>query len=353
MRSEVAPIHKRVTLAEVAKASKVSLATASAVLNGKSSVVRISDETRNRVMAAAETLDYTPNLLVRGIQSGRTGVISFFNAFRTRTIGDLYMDRLSATLEVAAGELGYDLLMHCNFRRTAAETYRFLNGGQADGVLVFAPIEDDPLLPYLRTSTLPTVLVNSSDPEGILASVRDDVRGAMDALAEQLVQLGHRRIQPVLEDAIVGTDAFDRIRFLRLALADRGLELMSEFVAISDPDALAPQLKAIAARPDAPTAFFCWRDYLAYRFIEAAEIAGIDVPGDISVVGYDGLHWPGSSPHIAASIHIDLQQLAQRSVQMIDAIIRHQPQTERQALVDAEIVQGTTLGPPPLPRPSA
>ena len=349
MRSDVAPIHKRVTLAEVARASKVSLATASAVLNGKSSVVRIADETRIRVLATAAELDYTPNLLVKGMQSGRTGVISFFNAFRNRVIGDLYMDRLSATLEVAAGRAGYDLLMHCDFSRSPEETYRFLNGGQADGVLVFAPIDGDPLLPYLRSSSLPTVLVNSSDAESALPSVRDDVETGMRTLASRLVELGHRRIQPILEIEITGTDASDRVEGLRKSLAELGVPMMEPKVISSNPHEFAPELARMAAESDAATAYFCWRDFLAYRLLEAAGLAGLKVPDQFSVIGYDGLRWPAFTHHEAASIHIDLDQLAQRSVQMIDALIQRMPSGPLHATVDSNLTSGTTLGPPPQP----
>src|SRR5262249_9001953 len=109
----------RTTLMQVAERAGVSPTTASLVLGGKASKHRISEETYRRVQQAAQELDYSPNLLVRSIQRGRTHVLSFFNAFRQRSTNDLYMDRLSAAIERAAGRRGYDILIHCDFNRSA------------------------------------------------------------------------------------------------------------------------------------------------------------------------------------------------------------------------------------------
>ncbi|HLP00040.1 MAG TPA: LacI family DNA-binding transcriptional regulator, partial [Fimbriimonas sp.] len=107
----------RSTLHDVAGAAGVSASTVSAVLAGKSGHRRISEETRTKVFTAASALGYTPNLLHRSMRRGRTNVISFYNAFRNRARGDLYLDRLSEGLEHAGGELGYDILVHCNYSR--------------------------------------------------------------------------------------------------------------------------------------------------------------------------------------------------------------------------------------------
>ena len=159
----------RTTLIQVAERAGVSPTTASLVLCGKASKHRISEETLDRVQRAAQELDYAPNLLVRSMQRGRTHILSFFNGFRYRDTNDLYMDQLSAAIERAAGKRGYDILVHCDFERTAEETYRFLNGGRADGLIFFAPPEDDPLLPYLLTSRLPTVLINGCEATNTLS----------------------------------------------------------------------------------------------------------------------------------------------------------------------------------------
>src|SRR4029079_7846178 len=106
-----------------------SVSTASLVLAGKAAPRRISPEVEERVREIARQRDYTPNLLVHSMQRGRTNVLSFYSSFRLRERNDLYMDRLSTAIERAAGGCGYDVLVHCDFRRSAEAFYRHITGG--------------------------------------------------------------------------------------------------------------------------------------------------------------------------------------------------------------------------------
>lgn len=333
----------RTTLDEVARRAGVSRTTASLVLSGKAGNHRISEQTRQRVKEAAQELDYSPNLLVRSLQRGRTQVLSFFNAFRLRTVNDLYMDRLSTAIERAAGKLGYDVLVHCDFSRPPEETYRFLNGGRADGVLLFAPLPDDPLLPLLRRSRLPVVLINARDEAGILPSVRDDMESGMKQVAQTLVSLGHRRVCAIIEEGSDFRDAVPRVRLLQKYLRELGVDLPEHRIASywSEPHGV---LAHLMSQPEPPTAVFCWRDWLAYRILEDCDQLGIEVPAQLSVIGYDGLHWPATTRHIAASVHVDLDALAEAAVNLLHRYITGEQETYADVTIPVQIQQGTTLG---------
>lgn len=332
----------RTTLSEVAKRAGVSRTTASLVLSGKATRHRISDETRRRVKETAQELDYSPNLLVHSLQRGRTQVLSFFNAFRLRSVNDLYMDRLSTAIERAAGKLGYDVLVHCDFSRPPEETYRFLNGGRADGLLLFAPLPDDPLLPLLRRSRLPVVLINTRDEEGILPSVRDDVESGMRQVAETLVGLGHRRVVGIIEEGKDFRDAIPRVRLLQRYLRELGGDLPDGRIVSywSEQGAISTRL---LSEPDPPTAIFCWRDWLAYRVLEDCDQLGVEVPAQVSVIGYDGLHWPATTRHIAASVHVDMDMLAEAAVNLLHCIITGEQETCVDMAIPVQIQHGTTL----------
>jgi DNA-binding LacI/PurR family transcriptional regulator len=297
-------------------------------------------------MEAARVLDYSPNLLVHSLQQGRTGIISFYNAFRHRLFNDLYMDQLSTAVEHAAGDLGLDVLVHCDFDRTAEDTYRRLNGGRSDGVLFFAPLPDDPLLPWLRTSRLPVVLIGSRDPMGVIPSVRDDVVGGMRAVAESLAGLGHQRIAILKEVGGDFRDADERSMLLLPFLAERGVRLPPDSV-ITQTKTLKAHLEELLSKPEPPTAIFCWRDWLAYAVLEACDEIGVAVPQQLSIVGYDGLHWPAKTSHTAASVRVDLLKLAEAAVSLLDSCVRGQRVETVELSVPVEFIHGTTLGPAP------
>lgn len=335
----------RATLTEVAERAGVSTTTASLVLGGKADQHRISEATYQRVKQAADELDYAPNLLVRSMQRGRTHVLSFFDAFRNRKYDDLYRDRLTAAIERAAGRYGYDILTHCDFSRSPTETYRFLNGGRADGLLLFAPEPDDPLLPLLRASRLPVVLINARDDEGILPSVKDDVVSGMRQVADTLLRLGHCRIA-VLDEPGVHPDARERIELLRSCLRAEGVELPDAYIVdfrTDRPEKLARLLSA----SEPPTALFIWHDFLAYNTLAICEALGVAVPDQVSIVGYDGLPWPTATRHTAASVAVDLQMLANEAIRLLDCYIGGYTGEVIQEVLPVTLIPGTTLGTAP------
>lgn len=334
----------RATLAEVAKRAGVSSTTASLVLRGKTQLLRISEDTDRRVREAAMEFDYSPNLLVHSLQQGKTHVISFFNAFRHRVENDLYMDRLSTAIEHASGRVGCDVLIHCDFSKTPEDQYRFINGGRADGLLLFAPLPTDPLLPWLRKSSLPVVTIGAQDPLGQLPSVKDDVHTGMRLIADALLENGHRRIALVTEKGDDSRNADERIGLLREYLAEAGVVVPDSqvFVCKGPPKDV---LKKIMSGPNPPTAIFCWRDFIAYQMLEACHEFGVDVPRQVSIVGYDGLHWPAATSHVAASVHIDLRVLADTAVALLDSYITGHQEEPKHVVFPVSFYPGTTIGP--------
>ncbi len=336
----------RSTLSAVAQKAGVSVSTASLVLTGKARERRISEDVHARVEAAARELDYSPNLLVRSMQGGSTNVIAFFNTFRYRQSDDLYMDRLSTAIENAAGKRGYDILVHCNFNRGPEETYRAINGGRADGLLMFAPLHDDPLVPLLEGSRLPIVLVNGRRNSLNLSTVKDDMNLGMAIVARKLVEAGHRRIGILCDASGESRDAEGRSTLLRRLLADSGIEVPDTLcLPVRDHDraTTAAAVDQMLANGQPPTAIFCWHDLVGYQALEYCEHAGISVPDRLAVMGYDGMHWPFDTRHRLASVKVDLDDLANASVDLLDELIRNPDQGICHRLIPVEYYPGTTL----------
>lgn len=334
----------RSTLQDVALVAGVSASTVSSVLSGNSGHRRISEETRGKVRGVAHDLGYTPSLLHRSMRRGRTHVISLFNAFRKRASGDLYLDRLSGALEEAGGELGYDILVHANFKREARETYDFLNGGFADGLVLFGSSADEPLLPLLRGSSLPTVLVAPRHVDPEFSSVVDDEAMGMRLIAEALLEHGHRKIAAVVDQSGGMLDPTGRLRRLREELALRGVEFDERHVIVFE-GSPRETVRALLATKPRPTALFVWHDGNAYKIVEECEAQGIRVPQDLSVVGYDGIVWPCKSPHVVSSVDVPLEAMAEAGVALLDRLIAGE-RGPLSATLPVRFFPGTTLGPP-------
>ncbi len=326
----------------------VSVSAASVALSGKAVARRISPDAIERVKTAAAALDYSPNLLVRSIQRGRTNVISFLSGFRQLGNQDRYMDTLMSCIEHACGAVGYDLLVSCNFKRTPEEMYRAITGGLSDGLIFFAPSVDDAMLPFLRSSRFPVVLVNGNDAHAIVPSVSDDVDAGMRSVANRLVALGHRNIAVLTNTQTLQRDADHRVRALCERVREHGLHIARNWV-VDIPEASQSNvfraMDGLMEGATRPSALFCWHDLVGYRVLDYCEANAIDVPSELSIIGYDGIRWPTQSRHVLASVEVDLAELANTAVSMLHSRISQESPEYLRALIPTTMTVGTTIGP--------
>ncbi len=335
---------RRATLHDIARHAGVTVGTVSGVLRNKAKERRISDEVVQRVLKIAEEIDYAPNLLVRSLHRGNTQVLSFLNGFRSRDRRDYYMDALTASIEQAGGALGYNILVLCDFSLTSEETYKYINGGINDGLLFFKPEEVDQLLPFLRRSNLPIVLLNSTDDEGILSSVTDDWRAGISEMCDCLIYNGHRRIAILTANDLI--DAKNRTEFFRGRLLKAGIEIPDDWIMAvdgKDPVTVNSALRHLFSSENPPTALFAWHDYVGYRVLEECHELKIDIPGQLSVVGYDGVRWPAKTTHALASVEVDIESMSKVAVEMLVDLIHGRVKPPIQRKMPVRFETGTTI----------
>ena len=349
MRARLTDKASRPNLTDVAKKAGVSPSTVSLVLAGKAKERYISDEVIQRVQQAAASLDYSPNMLVRSMQQGRANILCLYNAFRYRqSPTDQYTVGLFTATAIAAGDKGCNLLLFCDFSLPPEETYHTLKGGHSDGVILFAPRPDDPLLHYLRSSRLPTVLLNSEDEQNALSSIRDDVEDGMRQVALRLGELGHRKIAIFISSTSWNMDAQKRVTLLLQFLTESGISVPPEWIVTVqfDQDDLHKAVKHLMQGEDTPTALFCWHDHLGYMVVDSCAELGIDIPGTLSVIGYDGIAWPSRTPHTLASVHVDLVELGRQAVEILTTLVHDKELSPIIRTLPVHLKDGTTLAPP-------
>ena len=342
---------RRATLQDIATETGVSVSTVSAVLAGKAIPRRISPDVAARVQATATQRGFSPNRLVRSLQKGRTGILAFYSAYRNRWRGDLYMDQLNMdqlnkAVELAAGAHHYDLLTLTHHDRSAEEIYAQINGGWADGLILFGARDDDSLLPLLERSHLPVVLFQRTS-QSTLPCVAEDQTEGLHQLAEALVQQGHKRIAFLLGSGRVDTEG--RLSALHHQLLTAGLSAQNLTTHTLERSKLVEALPTVLAGPEPPTALFCWNDHFGYAVLEACDTLGICVPEQLSVVGYDGIHWPSTSRHILSSVAVDLEAVALAAVTLLDELIVGTASGTKRHPIPVQLLPGTTLGPPLVP----
>jgi LacI family transcriptional regulator len=306
----------RVTIRDVAKKAGVGVGTVSRVLNNSP---QVSEETYQRVTAAIRELDYRPSSVARQLSlGGRTLAVGIIVPFFTRPA---FMGRLQG-VEAALTQTKYDLILY-NVETPEQRDRLFRHvpqEGRVDGLLSIALVPPRAVIDYCRNVELPLVLVDADHPE--LPSIRmDDFGGAHQAIS-YLIELGHRKIAFVSD--IIETDFGSfatkrRFAGYRAALEEHGIPFREEFVKQGEYSRLTAfnLTSDLLKQPDLPTAIFATSDTLALGVIEAIRSAGLRVPRDISVVGYDDID-------IATSFNLTTihQPLYQSGVEGVEALLQ-------------------------------
>jgi DNA-binding LacI/PurR family transcriptional regulator len=286
---------RRATIADVAAASGFGVGTVSRVINGAANV---RDATRKSVLKVIDQLGYRPSHLAASLSRGTP---------RTMAIVVPHLTRPSAVMRLAGAlavldEQGYDTVV-CNVdtpeqrdHHLAALTKRH----RADGVLVVSlRLSREQLLSFQRAG-VPLVTVDVLAP-GVPQTVTDDVAGGWRA-TEHLLSLGHRRIGFVGDTAarvsatsLGFASSQHRLAGYRRALAAAGIDYDPRLVrrgphGPANAEALAAELLAL---PDRPSAIFAASDTQAMGVLTAADRCGVQVPGQLSVIGFDDIESAG------------------------------------------------------------
>jgi DNA-binding LacI/PurR family transcriptional regulator len=279
------------TIARVAAEAGVGVGTVSRVLNGSPSV---SEDTRRRVLEAIAALDYQPSAVARALSTGRTHAVGVVAPFFTRPS---VIARLRGVSRTLAGEEWQLILFDVERAAQRREAFRSLAvRGRIDGILSVSLSPTDREAARLESTGVPIVLLDRGH-ETLPAITIDDVEGGRMA-AEYLIGLGHRRLA-FLGDEEGNEFGFDssahRREGYQAAAAGAGLPLRPEWV-IRRPhgrESARDGAAELLAAADRPTAIFATSDVQAIGVLEAAQAAGIDVPGRLSVIGFDDIEAAG------------------------------------------------------------
>lgn len=276
-----------VTMKDIAIEANVSRPTVSMVLNGKKDGIRISDATRKRVLLASQRLGYRRNEIARSMVMGRTNFIGF--------IGDITYEYSSETLAgvvESAESRGFYVKVFSNITADSFEEKIGKVIEQRPAGVIFRSLSETQ---YERVSELcfshntPFAVVGSSfpGPKGIRVTT-DDEAGAISAV-EHLVSLGHSRIAFVSADRASGYVESRRAGFFK-GMECAGLSVPEEYVIHNEEsDLIEGLILELLALKEPPSAIFCSSDYFAMLVKRAAGKTGLNVPKDLSVVGYGNL----------------------------------------------------------------
>lgn len=335
-----------VTINDVAKNVGVSKVTVSYVLNGRQTGVRISDRTRQRVIAAASELGYHPNALARGLARRQTDTLALVMQFPSVFSGwSGFINELMHGATDAATELGFDLMLHTKPQQDIDRDIAALTDGRADGALLLRD-KGDPMAALLTEREYPFVQIFShSDIEGSCSVDCDNLAGARLAV-EHLHALGHRRIGH-LAGSPQSLAAADRMLGYRLSLERHGITPNPAWLCeITHPGGDPQPLLDLMAQLEPPTALFAWSDDVGvWAMRQLREKLGLRTPEDVSIVGFDGAPVGDQVTPRLSSIQQPIYEMASRGVSMLASLIRGEALDERKVVFQPALLGRSSCRP--------
>lgn len=311
------PGPRRVTLHDVAARAGVSTTTASYILNGRSDEMRISTATQERVRVAAEELSYRPNPSARNLRTSTTRTVGLISDLAA---GGQFASQMITGATTAARPLDHTVLIAESEGDPDLEALLIseMVDKRVDGI-VYARVNTSEVEVPAALGDQRAVLLNCIDPRGLLpAVVPDDYEGGRSA-ASALLRSGIRDgIYVVGERLNPGSLAGDlRLNGIRDRLRVDGAQLESELVCSWAVREAYGAVTAFLDAGGAPRGFLCMNDRIAMGTYQALAEHGLSVPGDVSVVSFDGSDLATWLRPQVTSVVLPYAELGARAVELV------------------------------------
>lgn len=341
---------QRVTLKHVAGHLDLSPTTVSLVLNQSPLAASIPAETQARVFAAAEELEYQPDHIARALRSRRSQTVGVL----VPEIDEPYAAGVMSGLEDALGNAGYFYLVASHQARSerVANALGLLESRSVDGMVLIATALAHP-------PRLPTVVVSGHQDLADVTNVVIDHQRAARLALEHLHGLGHRRIA-LIKGQVGSTDTDERWEAVTAAAAELGIGAGGDLVFQLADDASGELTRTEKAYQDGYacgaelarsgrrfTALFAFNDVSAIGATRAFAEAGLDIPGDVSVIGFDDIasaafHNPGLT-----TVRQPLRRMGETAAEILLARLGDGPPAPQTVKLAPELIVRGTTGPAP------
>ncbi len=275
---------RSVTLQEVAKAAGVSASAASAVLNGAKSGTRVSAATQRTLIEAAKRLNYRPHGVAQSLATGRSGRLGIYSGQTRLDIRNSFFAEVLTGVFESAEQFRLDTVVHTS-GNDEARLVDLVRGHSLDGLIVH-PAPDDPILSLLCDLQVPAVLIADARDDFPSITVDDHTGGTL--LAEHLISKGHKHVM-VKQSCPARRSATDRIAAFTETCHLRGVRVTESIEGSGGETGLdASDIDVLTRSRDRATAVMGWSDFVAETICRDLEAAGVSIPGDVAVVGFDG-----------------------------------------------------------------
>jgi LacI family transcriptional regulator len=330
------------TLEDIARKCGVSRSTVSRVINQEANV---SPDTRQRVMDVIQQINFQPNLAARGLAAGKTRVLGVVIPMGVTAIfTDPFFPLLIQGVSITCNASDYSVMLWLDDPEYERRTVRqILYNGLVDGVIVASNMMDDPIVLALGEGKLPYVMVGRSPSNKKVNFIDVDNYGGARKAVQHLLGLGRRRIAHIAgpHNLIAG---LDRYQGYLSALYEGGIFPDPALLVEGDFTDLSGYAAVQRLLPYYPDAFFVASDAMANGALRALIEAGLHVPQDVSLVGFDDIPISSRTIPPLTTVHQPIQRVGSLAAQTLIEVIEHPENQPRQVVLPTELIVRGTCG---------
>jgi len=328
---------------DVARRAGVSVATVSHVIN---ETRYVTEELRIKVLEAMEELSYHPNVLARSLRQGVTHTIGLVVPDNSNP----FFAEMARAAETIGFQNGYSVILCNSDKNVERETtyVQVLIAKQVDGIIFIATGSNVSNLHELTKLGIPVVVADRDIPQTLADVVLvNNEQGGYEA-TRYLLSLGHRRIA-ALAFPMIPSASIERVRGYKRALNEAGIPFRDEWIvygtdSYSGGEAAMTHLLRL---PEPPTAVFAYNDVMAIGAYRAIHRAGLQIPRDMSIVGFDNIGLASAVVPALTTVAQPIADLAARSMQLLLERIRDKTNRPGQRVIlDTALMVRESCAPP-------
>ncbi|AHF88357.1 transcriptional regulator (plasmid) [Rhizobium leguminosarum bv. trifolii WSM1689] len=326
----------KITIADVARAAGVSPMTVSRVLNDRGGA---SAETSQRIILAASELNYRPNPFARGLRSDRSRAIGLL----VPDITNPFFPEVIRGAEDAASAAGYNLLLSnvVENSKREEELIETLLRHRVDGIIVCSPRLPDAALHKALAPHRAVVLINREAPNEVAGTIVTDYETGASRAIDHLVERGRRRIA-IIAGPRSSFGGKSRLVGFRKTLSAHGLK--AQGIVYCDPTAAGGQTAAAQLLAEAPgiDALVCYNDLNAIGAMKACRAAGISIPGEIALIGFDDIPTAELLSPALTTLRVQKREMGEEAVRLLLSRIATRNRQHGIVIVPELIIRETT-----------
>jgi DNA-binding LacI/PurR family transcriptional regulator len=324
------------SLEDVAQRARVSPATVSRVLNN---IGVVKSSTRTRVLKAIEELKYYPNVHARALAGGVSRTLGLI----VSNLENPFFLDIFRVLEQEAHANGYEVLVaNTDYdSQWLHSSVRIMLGRRVAGLALVVSEIEPAILDELEERKIRTVVYDVGSPRRSILSIKSNYRKGVERVSEYLRSLGHKRMAFVGHHTALGPLSDRKRTFINVM--ERASDV--QFTTVADTDDYAGGRRAVQqlfASNFRPTAILCVNDFMAVGVLRQLRDMGIDVPGDISVTGFDNITLSAVVYPSLTTLHIPRDQIGR---QIFASLTQKQPlKTQQEIIFVPELVVRESTG---------